>query len=201
MFKLVVFVLTVTMPLSGPVWAQSPAAEESEELDSARLDAARQLMDLMMPPEEYPALIQDILDPTFDNMIAGLDLLLADVPEIAEDDEFNEIISGFLAEQREVAYAMLQESMPGMIDAMIRAHARRFTLPQLTEIRDFMGTETGRTYARETLTMMSDPDVARWQAIYMAQIIAQASVAEQQLILDIQELMEQRDLDPLIDDT
>jgi hypothetical protein len=62
--------------------------------------------------------------------------------------------------------------MPGMLTAMSRAYARRFTTPQLAELHAFFDTPTGQLYARESSGILSDPDIVEWQRNLMTKSFA-----------------------------
>jgi len=144
----------------GVASAQEPAAAA---VDPARLAEARALVDVLMPPAERERMVEAMTAP----VIANVRRAMAEDPSLSEmmgaNPRAREMFDAFLQKQGASTEALMREALPGMIPAMANAYARRFDVGQLREIRAFFETPTGRTYARQAATIMSDPDVAAWQ--------------------------------------
>jgi hypothetical protein len=84
----------------------------------------------------------------------------------------------------------LTDNLPGMLDAMARAYARRFTLSQLTDIATFFGTPSGQVYLAQAPTIMSDPDVAAWMGALMKNSMQQMPERMAELMADLKALHE-----------
>ena len=116
----------------------------------------------------------------FDNMRRGL----SDNPRFAEaigsDPKVRALFDEFMTRQMARTTDTLRASLPGMVDAMARAYARRFDVAQMAEVRRFFETPTGRAYMQASTTIMADPDIARWQRDMMARTMGdvQGDVAE-----------------------
>ena len=83
--------------------------------------------------------------------------------EQLQDPKVKAVFDRFLARQQQLTLDQVNDQLPGLFDAMARAYARRFTVGQLGEIEAFFNTPTGRAYMTESMSIMSDPDIAAWQ--------------------------------------
>ena len=77
------------------------------------------------------------------------------------------VFERFMQRQQAFQTQQLTQNLPGMLDAMAHAYARRFTLPQLHDIAEFFATPSGQVYLVQAPTVMSDPDVAAWMGTLM----------------------------------
>ncbi|KQM23280.1 hypothetical protein ASE73_03435 [Sphingomonas sp. Leaf24] len=96
------------------------------------------------------------------------------------------VFERFIARQQAKTAATIKANLPGMVDAMSNAYARRFTEAQLKEMQTFFETPTGRVYVAQSMTIMSDPDVAAWQAKVQSESIATLGTDAKEFV---QELM------------
>ena len=119
-------------------------------------------------------------------MITNLEAGMMQSPELestfAETPGAQALFMEFMATQRTRSLELAAANLPGMMEAMARAYARRFTVREMRQIGEFFETETGQTYMREANTIMADPDIAAWQRQAMAQSM-------QHLQTDIPEFM------------
>ena len=163
MFRSVaVATLLVAAPIvQAPAIAQAPTAITAPE--PARLAEAQRLIETLMPPAERDAMIETIVRP----MMANMREAMLNSPRFADDEAKNgklvAIVDEFVAQELDHSIAETKASMPLMLDAMARAYARRFTLDELKTIVTFYQTPAGRSYARQSATIMSDPDVMESQ--------------------------------------
>ena len=82
--------------------------------------------------------------------------------ELAKDDPHFE--ERFRIMRRIIGEELLKISVvlePKMREGLARSIARRFNEKQLTEINAFLATESGRSFAGQTMKMWIDPDVMR----------------------------------------
>jgi len=135
--------------------------------DPARLAAARELVDVLMPPESRVQMIEGMIAP----MIANLQQGMAQNPMfssvMAENPEMKARFAAFVDGQQMRTLALMRDRLPSMVDAIARAYARRFDVAQSREIKAFFATPTGRLYMQQSLTILADPDVAAWQRSMM----------------------------------
>lgn len=154
--------------------APAPAA------DPARLAAARELIDILMPPATRGQMIQAMMTPMLANLQKGMTQNPAFAKAMGDDPRLKTLFDAFLARQTERTTMLMQTALPGMVEAMGRAYARRFDVAQMREIRAFFETPTGRLYMQQAFTIMNDPDVAAWQRAMMSDAMGhvQADIAE-----------------------
>jgi hypothetical protein len=154
--------------------AVTPAA------DPARLTAARDLIDILMPPATRAQMVESMMTPMLANLRQGM----TQNPDFAKamngDPRVKALFDTFMARQQTRTTTMMRDALPGMSDAMARAYARRFDVAQMREIKAFFQTPTGRLYMQQSYTIMADPDVGAWQRTMMANSMTgvQADVAD-----------------------
>jgi hypothetical protein len=153
--------------------------------DPARLAAARDLIEELMPADQREQMITAMLSP----LMANIRQAVATSPQFAtasgSDPAMKAIMDRFLERQHQRTIATMRAGLPGMIEAMTRAYARRFSLEDLAAYRTFFATPAGRRYMREAATIMSDPDVADWQRSLMTQSMAAIPAEIAQLADDV----------------
>jgi hypothetical protein len=143
------------------------------EPDAARLASARQLLDQIMPPATREGMIQSMLTPMQANMRHGLEQSEGLQKALRRDPKAKAAFDRFLDKQEARTSAVLRESLPGMIEAMARAYARRFDVAQLDDIKRFFATPTGQAYMKTSFSIMADPDIAAWQRKLMSRAMTQ----------------------------
>ena len=153
------FAAATLAPLSA---AAQTAPAVSAEVDPARLAEARKLIEIMMPPALREQMVNGMvtgLNQTLSKTLLedpGLARLIEDKPGARE------AVMHFLERQQQYSISDLRTNLPGMLEAMARAYARRFTVEQMREMGAFFATPTGQLYIAQSATIFSDPDVAGW---------------------------------------
>lgn len=155
-----------------PVAVSAQAAQDQAAPDPARLDAARAVVEQIFPPAARERMIHGMLAPMMANVRQGL----AQTPQFAHameaDPRAKAIFERYLDKQMTRSMDVLQKELPGMVEAMSRAYARRFDVKQLGELSAFFATPTGRAYIGQSMTIMSDPDIAAWQRKLMTETMS-----------------------------
>lgn len=144
--------------LAAPLNAATPL-QAGAALDPARLAASHELIDQLMPPATRDAMMQGMLAP----MMANIRQAIMQGPNSKTDPKIKARVDAFLDEQQAKTIADLKANMPGMIDAMSNAYARRLDVAQLHELKAFFMTPTGLAYMQAAHGALSDPDVTNWQ--------------------------------------
>lgn len=170
-------VLLASMPITVSAQIAPPAVETP---NADRVEAARGLLDLIMPPDQRAAMMTAMVEPMIANLQAGMMQSPQLQSTITSNSEARALLMQFLAGQRSRALDLATSNMPGLMEASARAYARRFTVRELRNIREFFESRTGQTYLREASTIMTDPDIAAWQRGVMAQSMQtiQSDIAE-----------------------
>jgi hypothetical protein len=160
----------------GVAGAQTPGAAQpgiiatdvTDAPDPARLGVARSLLSTLVPPEKRDAMIDGMMKSMMANITQGMTESPFFKEALAKEPRARSIFERFIARQQTESLTLLKQNMPSMIEAMSKAYARRFTAAQMGEMRAFFETPTGRIYIDQAATIMSDPDVAKWQRDLMA---------------------------------
>jgi hypothetical protein len=165
--RLALLALAATLaPL--PVAAQTAPVAAAAPVDPARLTAARKLIDKIAPPEKRDAMVEQIVRPMMANMRRSMEQSPEFATSFAEKPELKKQMFEFLDAETEHSMTVVRQALPAMWEAMATAYARRFTLDQLAEIGRFFDTPTGRYYAEQAPTIMTDPAVQDAQRAMMA---------------------------------
>lgn len=176
------YLAAAALVLNAPsAFAQTvPAAATPAAIDPARIAAARELIDLLMPPATRAQMMEGMMTPMLANLRQGMTQNPDFAGAMNGDARVKSLFDTFMQRQQERTMTLLRTSLPGMSDAMARAYARRFDVAQMREIKAFFLTPTGRLYMQQSYTIMADPDVAAWQRTMMATSMTgvQADVAD-----------------------
>ena len=165
------------LALMAPATAQAqrapaPAPASAIAPDAARVVAARELIDILMPPETRDQMIDGMMRPMLANIQGAMRSDPSFAAMIGDDPKVQAAFDQFIARQQQQTTATMREALPGMVPAMANAYARRFDVQQLHDIRTFFETPTGKAYMRASFTIMSDPDIQAWQHDLMTRSMA-----------------------------
>lgn len=182
------YLAAAALALNAPsVFAQTAAAPArpsiappAAAIDPARIAAARELIDLLMPPASRAQMVEGMMTPMLINMRRGMTQNPDFAAAMNSNPRVKALFDAFMERQQQRTMTLLRASLPGMSDAMTRAYARRFDVAQMHEIKAFFMTPTGRIYMQQAATIMADPDVGVWQQTMMTNAMGnvQADVAE-----------------------
>jgi len=167
-----------------------PGVATAQEPDATRLAAAARVVERVLPPAERDALAEQMIRPMMasmtDAMFASPDLAKA----VKDNPRLEPAMRRMLTDETARAIVNMRAGLPLLADAMTRAYARRFDSGQLSEIQAFFDTPTGALYIRESMTMMSDPDIAAAQQTMMAKSM---DGLQERIAPLVTELIEQKD--------
>jgi len=155
--------LLIAAATLAPLSAKAQTAPAvSAEVDPARLAEARKLIDIMMPAALREQMIDGIVAGIGQTMTQTL-LNDSDIKKLIEEKPAaRDIVMRFLERQQQYTREQMLANLPGMLEAMARAYARRFTVAQMREMGAFFATPTGQLYIAQSSTIFSDPDVTTW---------------------------------------
>lgn len=178
-------VLALAATIAAPAAQAAPAPAATEAPDPARLAAAKQVLDVLMPPDKRAAMFDAIMAPMYANMRQAM----RESPPMKgreNDPKMTAFVERMMEKQEERSGALLRENLPGMFQAMERAYARRFTVEQLNEVGAFFATPTGRVYMERGMTIMADPDVLAWQRSLMQRTMTGLEADMKTMIAEIE---------------
>ncbi len=148
-----------TMPAS-PTVAPPGAATE---LDPAKLAISRQIIAVVLPPDQREKMLETVLDSMMRNMLSGALQGTGQGDEVRNNPKVRSVFERFMDRERALQMADLREAMPDLVEAYARAYARNFSLDDLKVIKAFVDTPAGARYVQRGAALMSDPDVGVWQ--------------------------------------
>ncbi len=145
--------------------AQTPAPSVAvAAVEPSRLAAAERVVDTVFPATQREQMMAAMVASINQSMLGSL-MQQPDIARMIEKEpRARTVFERFIAQQQNKTAATMNANLPGMVDAITKAYARRFTEAQLKEMQTFFETPTGRVYVAQSMTIMSDPDIAAWQA-------------------------------------
>lgn len=153
--------------------APTPIQPAYVEPEPGRIEAARELLEILMPTGQREATVIAMIEPMMANLEAGILQSLEADGNFVDTPGAQSLFLEFMAGQRARELELATASLPGMMEAMARAYARRFSRRDMRDIGEFFGSDAGRAYLSQSNTIMADPDVAAWQRQTMAQSMQQ----------------------------
>ena len=156
---------SATTPLTPPS-AALPAPSP------ARLALARQLMEKILPPGAMQSVMKSTMSSISGSMLGTF--LPADKRDAARarDPAFDERFRRTMAVMSTEMGRIMESMAPQMKEAMSLAYARRFDERQLADIGTFFATPSGAAYAREALSIASDPALVQFNLSMLPKLVA-----------------------------
>jgi len=144
--------------------AQAAEPEAAAALDPVRVEKARAIITLMVPPEQRQAMFSKMVDAYMGNSIAGMMDAYPDLGKAFEQTpELKPVFTKFVERQRNLVLKDLEETTPELMLAYTHAYARAFSAEELDNLAGFFSTPAGRKYIAMAPTLLSDPDFGTWQ--------------------------------------
>ena len=155
------YLIAAALLIAAPAMAQAAAAPAAP--DPARVVLAHKVVDAVFPLKQRDQMMASMVYTIMRNMEAGI-MQLPDFPQgVAQQPKARPIFQAFIERQHQETLGDLKQNMPGLLDAMAQAYARRFDAAQLTGMLAFFTSPTGQAYVQESADIMSDPAIATWQ--------------------------------------
>uniref|UniRef100_UPI003A89FB63 DUF2059 domain-containing protein n=2 Tax=Sphingomonas sp. GlSt437 TaxID=3389970 RepID=UPI003A89FB63 len=176
------------MMLAVPMPTNSVAPDQPAEvaIDPSRFAVARDVVELILPPDQRDAMFRKVIDAMMANMIAGQSKALGLDEIFAENPEIRDIFGKFAVQTRNEALLDIKQSEPELLKAYANAYARNFTFDELVQIRSFLATEAGKKFATRSTALLADPDVAKWQRALFERAERRSEPEVEKLKADIQ---------------
>lgn len=153
--KLIIGLGALALTLQAvPAMAQ-PAPTATAALDPASLAISRQIIAIVMPPEQRLAMVDRMEQAISAPMRANMKL-----PPELNDPGLSKLLSDYLDSLPGLMKPVLANHMPGLAEAMAHAYTRNFSKAELEHILDFAKTPVGSKYFARASGLLQDPDVA-----------------------------------------
>lgn len=81
-------------------------------------------------------------------------------PPVSQDQGVKVIVDRFSNRMIERIMPLFNRHLPALLDAMAVAYANRFSIEELTVVRDFAQTPAGSRFLSESMDIMGDPAIA-----------------------------------------
>jgi hypothetical protein len=180
--------------VSPPPLAPAAALAAAEPVDPARLAAARTTVDHIWPIGTYERMMKGSMDKIMDNVMASMfDMRVGDLDAGRAPDgkklkpaEANMTLREAMAkadphfqERMRISNRVMMAEMlpvmnrlePDIRAGLARAYARKFSVEQLGEMNRFFASPVGAAYARESMTMWMDPEIAAAVAGFAPELV------------------------------
>ncbi|HSG33077.1 MAG TPA: DUF2059 domain-containing protein [Sphingomonadaceae bacterium] len=187
--------------------------------EEARLPAARQVADSLMPPGAYGKAMQESFGPLADRIMAVMEPgpaeRVADLTGLLETDLENvsegnlEAVATMLdpdekernSKMVEFAFleisALLDRIEPFYRDGLARAYAKRFDAAELAQINAFFATPAGSKYAGSMMAVMMDPQVMAKIPDMIPAAVGQVAEAGTRFVMNLDTIPQARKVDDL----
>ena len=175
--------LAVVPALPAPLWAQAapPAPAPAPEPVAANVAVAGEVVNLILPP----AMRDQMMEQLMGAMLQGMTNAMLESPELRaafeREPRARPVFEKALAQQQTETMTLIKSEMPGMVTAMTRAYARRFSLAELEDMKRFFASPSGQAYVLKSPTVMTDPDVMRWSQAMINRAMEKAPAAAKAL--------------------
>lgn len=162
MTKLFAPVAAALIMIGRPAAAAAVQAPATHCDKAAKLAEAHAIIAIMFPPATRDAMVRKLMD--------QLDAQFRQGTGIGNfgDPGFNKIVNDALDAMHPRQIEMLQQHMPGLLDASAMAYTRMFTLDELKDVHAFATTPSGARYLQRVVDVMGDPGVAKANADLIA---------------------------------
>lgn len=144
---------TAALPATAQVQT-APPPPAAAPLDPADLQVARQIIAVILPPEQRVAIVERITR----TMMGAMQGNMAGVMGV-DDPGLQQIFARMFDKMPGAMRPAMERRMPELVDAMTRAYVRHFSREDLHAILAFAQTPAGSHYLSRSADLMQDPDV------------------------------------------
>lgn len=166
-------------PVATAQTADIPVATEASAIDPARLVIARDIVAIAFPADKREAIFGNAMDAMLDQMRATMFSSMNNDP--GAEKIVNGKVDGFVAGSK----LILRSHIPLMLDAVAEAYTREFTEAELTEMRTFAKTDTGRHFFQRSSAVMSDPSFKAANEAYMRDLMPSIEKMRTELVEEL----------------
>lgn len=169
---LVAAALIAAPALAQPVAPPTSEATATPAPDPVRLALARKLIDKVVPAGTMQRMMETSLGNLTGNVLSSFMPTEMRADLRSKDPAFDERMRRIMAVMAKEMGTVMNEMEPQMRAAVAVAYARRFDERQLNDIAAFFETPSGAAYARQSLTIMTDPDMMQVSMSMLPKFIA-----------------------------
>ncbi len=187
------------MAITSPLAAQdapaatavsAEAATSETAFDPEALSLASQIVDIGYPEESREALFFGTMDQTV------LQMRQAIGPNLPQNDPgamaiFDSWVLKYTAQSKDV----LRKHIPSIMVGMTEAYAKVFTVKELTDILAFVETPSGKKFFELSPAVLGEPSFADANQRYLDESMELLGPAQQELLDDLMEYIEDQEAD------
>jgi hypothetical protein len=161
-------------PLKTAAPLQAAPLPGAPPADSAALGYARQIAEVMFPPERRQEIVQGLTQAVMNQMRSS-------AIGQSSDPGLRKIMDDFLAKVPEQLRPVGERHMPWITDAVAQACAHQYSVDELKQISEFAKTPAGAHFVSRVLTVLSAPGVVRANQAFFNDAMQAANVRAPQL--------------------
>jgi hypothetical protein len=170
----------MSVPAAAHADESAPAPQITPVLDLSQssLDEARAIIDVMMPPAKRPEIFAALTSTIMTQMRANATRQML-------DPGLRQIIGDFLDTVPARMAPVTEKHIPALVDAMVQAYAREFTLDELRQIRAFADSPAGGHYLSRSTALVADPFVVAANQNYLKEATDLATSLRPELLAKV----------------
>jgi hypothetical protein len=169
---------------TAPCLAQdAPAAPAVSQSEPENLELAQEVIDLAFPPQGRHAMLSRAVDRLMEQMLSAERAIGRGTTDAGEE----QILQHYLVRVRALSDQAITEGSPALFRSYARGYARMFTREELLQIRAFVTTTAGAKYLQRSPDLLSDPDVAQANTVYMSRVVGSLVPLEGELRRELTE--------------
>lgn len=171
--------LALAALLYSPAASAQAAPVATSSIDPARLTVASEIVAIAFPQDKREAIFGSAMDATLEQMRATMFSSLKN--DVGAEKIVNRKVDSFVTGSK----AILRDHMQDLLDAMAKAYTREFSEVELSELRTFARTETGRHFLQRSSAVMSDPSFKAANEAYMRDLMPSISKMQTELVEEL----------------
>ena len=162
------------LPPAQPLATPPAGRPKADQADPAATGYARQIVELMLPPERRQEITQGLMQTVMNQIRSSL-------IGRSNDPGLHQILDAYLAKLPEQLRPVGERHMPWIMDAIAQAYTRQFSIDELKQISEFGKTAAGAHFLSRNLNILSDPAVVHANQVYFNDAAQAANVGAPQL--------------------
>lgn len=156
--------------------ADPVSAVAASDVDPVRLAIASEIVTIAFPEDKREAIFGSAMDATLEQMRATMFSSLKNDP--AAEKIVNRKVDSFVAGSK----VILRDHMQDLLDALAKAYTREFSEAELSDMRAFARTDTGRHFFQRSSAVMSDPSFKAANEAYMRDLMPSVTRMQTELV-------------------
>ena len=156
--------------------ADPVSAVAASDVDPVRLAIASEIVAIAFPEDKREAIFGSAMDATLEQMRATMFSSLKN--DVGAEKIVNRKVDSFVAGSKDI----LRDHMQDLLNALAKAYTREFSEAELSDMRAFARTDTGRHFFQRSSAVMSDPSFKAANEAYMRDLMPSVTRMQTELV-------------------